>query len=87
MTQPPDSAVPNHVHDHTTHHHPELLELGVIRERGDALRADIAEIKGMLQMSFVTKAEFKPVQLIAYGLVAIVGVRVIIGLIALLKLS
>lgn len=48
------------------------------------IQKDIAEIKQKLDNKYVSKEEFKPVKLIAYGLISIVMLSVVSGLMLLL---
>lgn len=66
-----------------SHQHPEFTELGAMQERGKAIQEDVIEIKAMLQSNFVTKAEFKPVQMVVYGLVSTFLLGILGALLAL----
>ena len=51
--------------------------IALVRKDIKYIRKNVCEIKAALDKNYVTKAEFKPVKLIAYGLVGIAGTSII----------
>ena len=51
--------------------------IALVRKDIKYIRKNVCEIKMALEKNYVTKAEFKPVKLIAYGLVGIAGTSII----------
>ena len=51
--------------------------IALVRKDIKYIRANVCQIKQALEKNYVTKPEFKPVKLIAYGLVGIAGTSII----------
>lgn len=59
------------------------VTLGILGEKVDGVKRDVAEIKLQLNTNFVTQEAFRPVQTLVYGATGAVCLAVIAALLAL----